>query len=193
MPGTASGSGIRYTPIASAGNLRARRESSISVIVLMNAIPAQVAGVKRIVVVTPPRSLEQNRLLRRSSEIGRRERGIPHWRSSSRAALAYGTRTIPGSSKDCRPGNAYVQSRKRQVYGAVDIDMLAGPSEGRDRRGRNMRSGDGSQPTCSRRLNTTKWRVWLITWSKIVAEAGFQEVAAQLETLDRTRSHERLL
>jgi histidinol dehydrogenase len=95
----------------------------------MNAIPAQVAGVERIVVVTPPRALEENPLVAAALDL----LGIPEvYRvggAQAVAALAYGTKSIQRVDKIVGPGNAYVQAAKRMVYGTVDIDMTAGPSE----------------------------------------------------------------
>jgi len=98
--------------------------------VLMNAIPARVAGVPRVVAVTPPRSLEATpavaaALLRAGLEGSVYRVGG----AQAIAALAFGTQTIPRVSKIVGPGNAYVAAAKRQLRGAVEIDGEAGPSE----------------------------------------------------------------
>jgi len=100
--------------------------------VLMNVIPAQVAGVPEIVMVTPPATGGQEGInpyiLVAAAEAGVKE----IWRvggAQAIAALAYGTETIRPVDKICGPGNIYVALAKREVYGAVDIDSIAGPSE----------------------------------------------------------------
>jgi histidinol dehydrogenase len=97
--------------------------------VLMNVIPAQIAGVARIVIVTPPRRLLTNPYVCAAiHELGVTEvYGVGG--AQAIAALAYGTRSILRVDKIVGPGNVYVQCAKRLVYGTVDIDMIAGPSE----------------------------------------------------------------
>jgi histidinol dehydrogenase len=121
--------GVRYSPIGSVGIYIPGGKAAYPSSVLMNAVPAQVAGVERIVAVTPPRSLEENPLVAAAlKHLGINE-VYRIGGAQSIAALAYGTATIPRVQKIVGPGNAYVQSAKRQVYGTVDIDMVAGPSE----------------------------------------------------------------
>ncbi len=98
--------------------------------VLMNAIPARVAGVPRIVVATPPRALEKNPAVAAALVIvGLEEAVIRVGGAQAIAALAFGTRSLPAVSKIVGPGNAYVAAAKRQVRGRVEIDQEAGPSE----------------------------------------------------------------
>ncbi len=98
--------------------------------VLMNAIPARVAGVPRIVVVTPPRALAQNPAVAAAIVIvGLEEAVFRVGGAQAVAALAYGTRTIPRVDKIVGPGNAFVAAAKRRVRGHVEIDHEAGPSE----------------------------------------------------------------
>jgi histidinol dehydrogenase len=95
----------------------------------MNVVPAQIAGVKRIIAVTPPRSLQQNPLVAAALlELGVTEvYGIGG--AQAIAALAYGTESIPRVDKITGPGNKYVAAAKKLVFGVVGIDSLAGPSE----------------------------------------------------------------
>jgi len=97
--------------------------------VLMNAIPAQIAGVERIVVTTPYHQFRQNPLIAAVfQELGLKEvYGVGG--AQAIAALAYGTKSIPRVDKIVGPGNIYVATAKRLVYGVVDIDSIAGPSE----------------------------------------------------------------
>ena len=93
--------------------------------VLMNAIPAKVAGVSEVVMVSP----NPNALVLAAAAIAGVDRVIAMGGAQAVAALAYGTRSVPRVDKIVGPGNAYVAEAKRQVFGQVGIDMIAGPSE----------------------------------------------------------------
>ena len=98
--------------------------------VLMNAIPARVAGVPQVVVVTPPRTLEANPAVAAALQlVGLADSVYRIGGAQAVAALAYGTRRVPAVVKIVGPGNAYVAAAKRQVRGPVEIDHDAGPSE----------------------------------------------------------------
>ncbi|MBK8014874.1 MAG: histidinol dehydrogenase [Deltaproteobacteria bacterium] len=97
--------------------------------VLMNATPARVAGVKELVVVTPARKGEVSDLVLAAAQIAGVDRVFSVGGAQAIAALAYGTETIPKVDKIVGPGNAYVAEAKRQVFGHVAIDQIAGPSE----------------------------------------------------------------
>ena len=97
--------------------------------VLMNVLPAKVAGVKEILVVTPPGSLRQNPAVLAAIRLARADRIFQVGGAQAIAALAYGTETIPQVDKIVGPGNRFVATAKRLVFGKVDIDMVAGPSE----------------------------------------------------------------
>jgi histidinol dehydrogenase len=95
----------------------------------MNIIPAKIAGVPRIVVVTPPGTFQQHPIIAAAlCELNATE-VYRVGGAQAVAALAYGTATIPRVDKIVGPGNAYVTAAKREVFGQVDIDMIAGPSE----------------------------------------------------------------
>jgi histidinol dehydrogenase len=97
--------------------------------VMMNAVPAQVAGVERIVVVTPPAQFAKNPVVAAVlKELGLFEVYLVGG-AQAVAALAYGTATVPRVDKIVGPGNQYVAAAKKLVYGDVDIDSIAGPSE----------------------------------------------------------------
>ena len=108
--------GLRRTPLDSAGIYIPGGKAAYPSSVLMNAIPAQVAGVERIVVVTPPRSLEENPLVAAALNILNLREVYRIGGAQAIGALAYGTETIPRVNKIVGPGNQYVQSAKRQVY-----------------------------------------------------------------------------
>lgn len=97
--------------------------------VLMNAIPAKVAGVQEIIMVVPTPHGERNMLVLAAAWLAGVDRVFTIGGAQAVAALAYGTETIPAVDKITGPGNAYVASAKRQVFGIVGIDMVAGPSE----------------------------------------------------------------
>lgn len=98
--------------------------------VLMDVIPAQVAGVKRIVMVTPPNKAGKvNPVILAAAKLAGVTEVYQVGGAQAVAALAYGTETIPQVDKIVGPGNIYVAAAKKQVYGTVDIDMIAGPSD----------------------------------------------------------------
>lgn len=97
--------------------------------VLMNAIPAKVAGVEQVIMVTPTTDGHRNQLVLAAAAIAGVDRVFAIGGAQAVAALAYGTATIPCVDKIVGPGNAYVASAKRRVFGTVGIDMIAGPSE----------------------------------------------------------------
>src|ERR1700719_1313597 len=97
--------------------------------VLMNAIPAKVAGVAEIVMVSPPSSEGERLAVLAAAEIAGVDEFYRVGGAHAVAALAYGTETIHSVDKIVGPGNAYVQAAKRMVYGVTDIDKMAGPSE----------------------------------------------------------------
>ena len=97
--------------------------------VLMNAIPAKVAGVKKIIMVVPTPNGERNALVLAAAHVANVDRVFTIGGAQAVAALAFGTETIPQVDKIVGPGNAYVAEAKRMVFGTVGIDMIAGPSE----------------------------------------------------------------
>ena len=121
--------GQRIRPLQSVGLYVPGGTAAYPSTVLMNAVPAQIAGVPRIVVTTPPHQFHKNPVVAAVlEELGLEEvYGIGG--AQAVAALAYGTETVPKVNKIVGPGNIYVATAKRQVYGVVDIDMIAGPSE----------------------------------------------------------------
>ena len=98
--------------------------------VLMNAIPAKIAGVKEIIMVTPPqKDGNPNPDILAAAKIAGVDRVFLMGGAQAVAALAYGTETVPKVDKIVGPGNIYVATAKKLLYGTVDIDMIAGPSE----------------------------------------------------------------
>ncbi len=98
--------------------------------VLMNAIPARIAGVEEIIMVTPPsKNGKPNPYIMAAAAVAGVDKGFLVGGSQAVAALAYGTETIPKVDKIVGPGNIFVATAKKLLYGVVDIDMVAGPSE----------------------------------------------------------------
>ena len=97
--------------------------------VLMNCIPARVAGVEEIILVTPPKADGLNPIIAAAAKIAGVDKVIAVGGAQAVAALAYGTESVPKVDKIVGPGNMFVAEAKRQVYGIVNIDMIAGPSE----------------------------------------------------------------
>ncbi len=121
--------GQRVTPLDRVGIYVPGGKASYPSSVLMNAIPARVAGVGEIVMTAPAPAGELSAAVLAAAAIAGVDRVFRLGGAQAVAALAYGTQTIPAVDKIVGPGNAYVAAAKRQVFGRVGIDMIAGPSE----------------------------------------------------------------
>ncbi len=121
--------GQKVTPLAKAGIYVPGGTAAYPSTVLMNIIPAKIAGVKEIVMTTPARNGKINPVILAAAKIAGADRIFKVGGAQAVAALAYGTETIPKVDKIVGPGNAFVAEAKKQVFGLVDIDMIAGPSE----------------------------------------------------------------
>jgi histidinol dehydrogenase len=121
--------GQRVTPLDRAGIYVPGGKAAYPSSVLMNALPAQVAGVGEIVMAVPTPGGVRNPLVLAAAHIAGVHRVFTIGGAQAIAALAYGTETVPAVDKICGPGNAYVAAAKRRVFGAVGIDMVAGVSE----------------------------------------------------------------
>lgn len=121
--------GQRVTPLERVGIYVPGGKAVYPSTVLMNVIPARVAGVKEVIMVTPPNKEGINPYVLTAGEIAGVDRVYQVGGAQAIAALAYGTETIPRVDKIVGPGNIYVATAKRLVFGTADIDMVAGPSE----------------------------------------------------------------
>jgi histidinol dehydrogenase len=121
--------GQKVTPLDRVGIYVPGGKAAYPSSVLMNAIPAHVAGVGEIIMVVPTPKGEKNALVLAAAYIAGVTRAFTIGGAQAVAALAYGTATIPKVDKITGPGNAYVASAKKRVFGTVGIDMIAGPSE----------------------------------------------------------------
>ncbi|WP_372597602.1 histidinol dehydrogenase [Amphritea sp.] len=121
--------GQKVTPMDKAGLYVPGGKASYPSSVLMNAIPAHVAGVEELIMVVPTPDGEVNQLVLAAAALAGVSRAFAIGGAQAVAALAYGTETIPKVDKIVGPGNIFVATAKRAVYGTVGIDMIAGPSE----------------------------------------------------------------
>ena len=121
--------GQRVLPLDSVGVYVPGGTAAYPTTVLMNVIPAKIARVRRIVVATPPGTFERHPIIAAALRELRVKEIYLVGGAQAVAALAYGTEWIPRVDKIIGPGNAYVAAAKREVFGAVDVDMIAGPSE----------------------------------------------------------------
>ncbi|MBT2325338.1 histidinol dehydrogenase [Variovorax paradoxus] len=121
--------GQKVTPLDRVGIYVPGGKAAYPSSVLMNAIPAHVAGVGEIIMVVPTPGGEKNPLVLAAAHVAGVTRAFTIGGAQAVAALAYGTAAIPAVDKITGPGNAYVAAAKRRVFGTVGIDMIAGPSE----------------------------------------------------------------
>ena len=154
--------------------------------VLMDAIPAKIAGVREVVMVTPPaKNGSVNPVILAAASIAGVDTIIKVGGAQAIAALAYGTESVPRVDKIVGPGNAYVAEAKRQVYGQVSIDMIAGPSEilivadGRSDP-RHLAADLLSQAEHDRMASAV-----LVTDSDALARAVAEELEVQIPMLER--------
>ncbi len=178
--------GQRWTPIERVGVCVPRSPEAFPSTILMNAIPAQIAGVQDIVLVTPPRpdgTVSPEALM--AAELAEVTEVIKIGGAQAVAALAYGTETVPRVDKIVGPGGVFVATAKRKVFGRVAIDMIAGPSE-------ILVLADGkSNPKwvaadlLSQAEHDVLSSAVLVTDSRELAISVQAEVEAQLEALPR--------
>ncbi len=178
--------GQRWTPIEKVGICVPRSPEAFPSTILMNVIPAQIAGVQDIVLVTPPRkdgSISPEALM--AAELAEVTDVFKLGGAQAVAALAYGTETVPRVDKIVGPGGIFVATAKRKVFGMVDIDMIAGPSE-------ILVLADGksdprwvSADLLSQAEHDVLSSAVLVTDSQALAEAVQAEMEAQLADLPR--------
>ncbi|MDE2047733.1 MAG: histidinol dehydrogenase [Betaproteobacteria bacterium] len=121
--------GQRVTPIDRVGLYVPGGKAAYPSSVIMNAVPAKVAGVGELIVAVPTPGGERNALVLAAMALAGVDRAFTIGGAQAVGALAYGTQTVPRVDKITGPGNAYVAAAKRRVFGTVGIDMIAGPSE----------------------------------------------------------------
>lgn len=121
--------GQKITPLERAGVYVPGGTAAYPSTVLMNIVPAKIAGVKEIIMTTPAKNGKINPVILAAAKIAGADRIFKVGGAQAVAALAFGTESIPKADKIVGPGNAFVAEAKKQVFGLVDIDMIAGPSE----------------------------------------------------------------
>ncbi len=177
--------GQKVTPIEKVGLYVPGGTAAYPSSVLMNCIPAKIAGVSEIVMVTPPTGGSINPAILAAAKIAGVDRVFKIGGAQAVAALAYGTESVPKVDKIVGPGNAFVAEAKRKVFGKVDIDMIAGPSE-------ILVVADGkSNPKfvaadlLSQAEHDKNASAVLVTESMDLAEKVQKEIEAQLKVLPR--------
>ncbi len=178
--------GQKVTPLDIVGVYVPGGKAAYPSSVLMNVVPAQVAGVERIIMVTPPGSTgDINPVILAAAKVAGVTDIYKVGGAQAVAALAYGTNTLPRVDKITGPGNQYVAMAKRLVYGQVDIDMIAGPSE------ILVVADDTANPVyvaadmLSQAEHDEMASAVCITTSESLAEAVAEELERQTEKLDR--------
>jgi histidinol dehydrogenase len=155
--------------------------------VLMSAIPGNVAGVARIVMVTPPQKDGINPYLLVAADIAGVTEIYRVGGVQAIAALAFGTKTIPKVDKIVGPGNAYVAAAKRMLYGTVGIDMVAGPSELLVVADDDARPAHVAAALLCEDEHDEDAQVWLVTTSPSLAKEAVRLVEQQLKGLQREK------
>jgi histidinol dehydrogenase len=185
--------GQRVSPVDAAGLYVPGGTASYPSSVVMNVVPAQVAGVERIAVVTPPRTLRETPAVAAALvELGVTEI-YQVGGAQSIAALAYGTETVPRVDVITGPGNRYVAAAKRLVYGAVGIDSVAGPSEVVVLADATARADFIAADLLAQAEHGEDASAVLVTTDAGLAARVAAEVARQAETLSRKTVVERSL
>jgi histidinol dehydrogenase len=185
--------GQRVAAVESAGLYVPGGTASYPSSVVMNVVPAQVAGVRRITVVTPPRTLSETPAVAAALvELGVTEI-YQVGGAQSIAALAFGTETIPRVDVITGPGNKFVAAAKKLVFGAVGIDSIAGPSEVVVLADETARADFVAADLLAQAEHGEDASAILLTTSDELAVRVAEEVARQLETLPRRRIVERSL
>lgn len=154
--------------------------------VLMDSIPAKIAGCKEICICTPPsKDGKVNPVILAAAKIAGVDRIFKVGGAQAIAALAYGTETVPKVDKIVGPGNAFVAEAKRQVFGLVDIDMIAGPSEILVIADKNSNPEYVAADLLSQAEHDKNASAVLVTESEELAEAVSEEIERQIEDLPR--------
>ncbi len=178
--------GQKITPVDAAGLYVPGGTAAYPSTVLMDAIPAKIAGVKQVVMVTPPqKNGKVNPAILAAAAVAGIDKIFKVGGAQAVAALAFGTESVPKVDKIVGPGNAFVAEAKKQVFGTVSIDMIAGPSE-------ILIVADGkSDPKCvaadllSQAEHDKLASAVLVTDSEALAKAVSEELEKQIPLLER--------
>ena len=177
--------GQKVTPLAPVGLYVPGGTAAYPSTIMMTALPAKIAGVKEIIMVTPPQKDGINPAVLGAAKLAGVDAVYQVGGAQGVAALAYGTEQIPKVDKIVGPGNIYVATAKRQVFGQVDIDMIAGPSE------IGVIADDSANPVhlgadlLSQAEHDPRARAIMVTNSEKLAQLVSDEVERQLSQLPR--------
>lgn len=177
--------GQKITPLAAVGLYVPGGTAAYPSTILMTAIPAKLAGVKKIVMVTPPQPGGLNPVVLAAASLAGVDAIYQVGGAQAIAALAYGTESIPRVDKIMGPGNRYVAEAKKQVFGNVAIDMIAGPSE------IGIIADESADPIrlaadlLSQAEHDPNARAMMVTPSEKLASAVSEQIDIQLPTLPR--------
>ena len=177
--------GQKVTPLARVGLYVPGGTAAYPSTIMMTALPAKIAGVKEIIMVTPPQKDGINPAVLGAAKLAGVDAVYQVGGAQGVAALAYGTKQIPKVDKIVGPGNIYVATAKRQVFGQVDIDMIAGPSE------IGVIADDSANPVhlaadlLSQAEHDSRARAIMVTNSEKLAQLVSDEVERQLSQLPR--------
>lgn len=177
--------GQKVTPLARVGLYVPGGTAAYPSTIMMTALPAKIAGVKEIIMVTPPQKDGINPAVLGTAKLAGVDAVYQVGGAQGVAALAYGTEQIPKVDKIVGPGNIYVATAKRQVFGQVDIDMIAGPSE------IGIIADDSANPVhlaadlLSQAEHDPRARAIMVTNSEKLAQLLSDEVERQLSQLPR--------
>ena len=185
--------GQRVLPLRRAGIYAPGGKAFYPSTLLMAAIPARIAGVEEIILVSPARDGKLNPLIAAAAEVSGVKRIFKVGGAQAIAALAYGTETIPQVDKIVGPGNAYVAAAKKIVFGQVDIDMIAGPSEIVVIADKTARASFVAADMLAQAEHDEMAASVLLTPSESLAREVSQEIDQQLRTLSRNTIMEQSL
>ncbi|MBS5756114.1 MAG: histidinol dehydrogenase [Veillonella sp.] len=177
--------GQKVTPLARVGLYVPGGTAAYPSTIMMTALPAKIAGVKEIIMVTPPQKDGINPAVLGAAKLAGVDAVYQVGGAQGVAALAYGTEQIPKVDKIVGPGNIYVATAKRQVFGQVDIDMIAGPSE------IGVIADESANPVhlaadlLSQAEHDSRARAIMVTNSEKLAQLVSDEVERQLSQLPR--------
>ena len=178
--------GQKYTPIQRAGVYVPGGTAAYPSSVLMNAIPAKIAGVEEIVMVTPPlKNGKANPDILVAAALCGVDRVFLLGGAQAVAALAYGTESVPKVDKIVGPGNIFVATAKKLLFGEVDIDMIAGPSEILILADETANPSYLAADLMSQAEHDRLASAILVTTSEQVARETIKELAEQVQTLSR--------
>ena len=179
--------GQKVTPLESVGLYVPGGRAAYPSTILMSALPAKIAGVKKVVMVTPPQKDGISTAVLAAAKLAGVDEVYQVGGAQAVAALAFGTQSIPKVDKIIGPGNIFVAVAKKKVFGTVAIDMVAGPSEIGILADDSANAKQIAADLLSQAEHDPRARAMLITDSKKLAEGVSKEVEIQLRTLPKEK------